>query len=228
MLTIFLQKYLRSLLLATVIQGFSTKLGIFKIVNDFFFINLIYTIIVNILITLIATFFFWEIFRVFENYKIEQYCKTLPHLIKLHKDSIIPPGFMLHWKLFSLRTFYILTLTGFAEGGFILAQYMSPYVAENFITIFTHISYFMDIYLFFEYDWILKLPLQEIPRIIDEDFLSPPLPFEEVRVITDVKIQNYNALIEQKKTLIRGFFSIHTALFIGSIALCEAIYMFYN
>jgi hypothetical protein len=164
-----------------------------------------------------------EIFRIFENYKILKYCEIFPNLIKLHKNSIIPPGFMLHWKLFSLRTLYVLLFTSFSEGSFILAQHISPLTAENFITILTSIYLFIDIGLFLYYDWI---PFNDFinVRVNDEEFLAPP--FEEIKN-SEEEIKLNNSLLEQKKTMIRGFLSVHAAIIIGSLAIGEALYMFF-
>lgn len=228
MISILIKKYICSFLLATIIQGFSTKLGIFTLWTGFPLINFLYTILANLLIIYITTFIYWEIFRVFENNKIKEYSELFPNLIKLHKDSIIPPGFILHWKIFSLRTFYALFLTGLAQSSFNFASSMSPFVAENFITFFTHIYYSFDIYLFINYDWKLDLPLHEVPWVADNEALAPPLPQNEIEILAEIKMKQDNALIEQKKTLIRGFFSINTAIWIGGIAFVEVLYMFLN
>lgn len=226
MLILIIKKSICSFLLATIIKSFSLKLGIFEITKGFFLINVLSTIIFNILITYIATFFFWEIFRIFENYKIIKYSEIFPNLIKLNKNSIIPPGFMLHWKLFSLRTLYVLLFTSFLEGSFLLAQNISPLVAENFITILTSLYFYIDIFLFLYYDWLN--PFNDFQKISDENFLSPPLPFENIQKNYEEEIKMNNALLEQKKTIIRGFLLIHAAIFvIGSLATCEAFYMFF-
>lgn len=225
MIILLIKKYLCGFIFATIIKGFSTKIGIFEIVKGFFFINFLSTIIVNILITYIATFLFWEIFRIFENHKITKYCEIFPKLIKLHKNSIIPPGFMLHWKFFGIRTLYALLLTGFAEGSFLLAQYMSPFFTDNFIILFTNIYYIMDIYLFFYYDWMISF--NNFYYVSNEEYLAPPLPLDEIKRFAEEEVKLNNSFLEQKKTMIRGFFSIHTAIIIGGLATCEVLYIFF-
>ena len=144
MITFLILKYFCSFLLGSIIKSFSKKLGMFVLITGYTYLNLLYSLFVNLVITYFATLTYWEIFRIFENDKIIKFCRIFPKFISLQKDSIIPPGFMLHWRLLSLRMFYALLLTSIAESSFLLIQYLNPFMAFHFTTFFTYIYFTME------------------------------------------------------------------------------------